>query len=239
MSSGDSAGKTLATQAVDVNLAAYGQADIAGIAGTLADGVVLTAGDGSYKILGREAVATAYGRAVKVFPLNATVSQNRITLGPVVVDHEVSTRVDGVRRELATLYRINAEGKIEYIEVLDASDKTAATRELIERQLLAYNRQDLDGHCACFAQDVTVSNLGEAPNLTGAEAYRSRYAGLFAQFPQNRATVVNRIVVGAWAVDHERVERIPNAADPAPFDVLALYHVKDGRIGSVRFVREG
>jgi hypothetical protein len=64
--------------------------------------------------------------------------------------------------------------------------------DLAEAQLDAYNAQDLDAHCACFADDVVVADLNAEPNLRGIADYRARYEGLFAQFPQNRAELVGR-----------------------------------------------
>jgi hypothetical protein len=105
---------------------------------------------------------------------------------------------------------------------------------LVEAQLKAYNAQDLDAHCACFTEDVVVANVGEAPNLTGLEAYRARYAKLFRDFPANRAQALSRTAIGDKIVDHERVWRSP---DTAPFEVLAIYGFRDGKIARVDFVR--
>ncbi len=105
---------------------------------------------------------------------------------------------------------------------------------LIERQLDAYNAQDLDAHCACFAADVIVANVGEEPNLRGIEAYRARYENLFGEFPQNRAEALSRTVIGDKVIDHERVWRSP---DVTPFEVLAIYSFRDGLIARVDFVR--
>jgi hypothetical protein len=106
--------------------------------------------------------------------------------------------------------------------------------DLVERQLQAYNRQDLDGHCACFADDVVVANVGEAPNLTGIADYRARYEKLFAEFPKNHAELVSRVSIGDKIVDHERVRRSPEGA---PFEVLAIYSFREGKIARVDFVR--
>ena len=38
---------------------------------------------------------------------------------------------------------------------------------------------------------------------------RARYAKAFAQFPQNKAELKNRIAVGNTVVDHEHVIRAP------------------------------
>ncbi|MFZ4121947.1 MAG: nuclear transport factor 2 family protein [Caulobacterales bacterium] len=109
-----------------------------------------------------------------------------------------------------------------------------APLDLVRAQLDAYNAQDLEAHCACFAADVIVANVGEEPNLRGIAAYRDRYATLFGNFPQNRAEALSRTVIGEKVVDHERVWRSPEAE---PFEVFAVYSFGGGKITRVDFVR--
>jgi hypothetical protein len=106
--------------------------------------------------------------------------------------------------------------------------------EVAQAQLDAYNAQDLDAHVAHFASDVKVADLHGAVTIDGIEAYRARYARLFAEFPGKQAVLVNRITIGNVVIDHERVVRSPDA--PA-FEVAALYTISDGLIRRVDFVR--
>ena len=50
---------------------------------------------------------------------------------------------------------------------------------LASAQLDAYNQADLDAFCACYSPDVQVYRAGELM-CEGAEAFRERYAPLFA-----------------------------------------------------------
>jgi hypothetical protein len=106
--------------------------------------------------------------------------------------------------------------------------------EVAQAQLDAYNAQNLDAHVAHFADDVKVADLNGAVTIDGIEAYRARYAKLFAEFPGNKAVLVNRITIGNVVIDHERVSRSPSAP---PFEVAALYTISDGLIRRVDFVR--
>ena len=106
--------------------------------------------------------------------------------------------------------------------------------DVAEAQLEAYNTQDLDGHCACFADDVIVADLNGAVTISGIAAYRAKYQQVFADFPQNHAELLNRIVVGARVIDHERVKRSPDAD---PFEVAAIYTIADAKIVRVDFVK--
>ena len=106
--------------------------------------------------------------------------------------------------------------------------------DIAQAQLDAYNAQDLDAYCGFFADDVVVADLNGAVNLEGVDAYRARYAGAFAQFPQNKAELLARIVVGDTVIDHEKVIRGP---DGQTFEVAAIYTFRDGKIARVDFVK--
>jgi hypothetical protein len=106
--------------------------------------------------------------------------------------------------------------------------------EIAQAQLDAYNAQDLDAHCSHFADNVVIADLNGAVNCEGGAAYRARYEGVFAQFPQNRAELVNRIVVGNTVIDHERVSRGPEGP---VFEVAAIYTIEGDKIARVDFVK--
>jgi hypothetical protein len=106
--------------------------------------------------------------------------------------------------------------------------------DLAQAQLDAYNAQDLDAHCACFADDVIVADLNGAVTIEGMTAYRAKYVQVFADFPQNKAKLLNRVVVGNTVIDHEHVERGP---DGPVFQVAAIYTIAGGKIARVDFAK--
>ena len=106
--------------------------------------------------------------------------------------------------------------------------------DLAQGQFDAYNAQDLDAHCAFFAEDVVVADFNGAVTVEGLEAYRARYAKLFAEFPQNKAALKGRMVVGDTVIDHELVAREPGGAT---FEVAAIYTIAGGKIARVDFVK--
>lgn len=105
---------------------------------------------------------------------------------------------------------------------------------VVQAQLDAYNAQDLDAHCAHFAEDVVVATLNGDVSRTGIDAYRAFYEKTFADFPKNRAELLNRIVVGPNVIDHERVDR--GNGDPT-FEVAAIYTFRGDKIARVDFAR--
>ncbi len=106
--------------------------------------------------------------------------------------------------------------------------------DIAQGQLDAYNVQDLDAHCAFYADDVVVADFNGAVLRQGMAAYREAYAKMFAEFPQNKAELVNRVVIGNTVIDHERVARTPGGDT---FDVAAVYTIRGGKIARVDFVR--
>lgn len=105
--------------------------------------------------------------------------------------------------------------------------------DIVQRQLDAYNAQDLDAFCACFSANCILAELNGAVTQQGAAAIRQRYETLFSTYPENRAALVNRVVVGNVVVDHEDIARSPTER----MNAAAIYTVKDGLIARVDFVR--
>lgn len=106
--------------------------------------------------------------------------------------------------------------------------------DVVEAQFEAYNAQDLDAHCAAFADDVVVADFNGAVTVSGIAAYSEKYRQVFADFPQNRAVLLNRMALGSCVIDHERVFRTPESD---PFEVAAIYTVSDARIVRVDFIK--
>jgi hypothetical protein len=106
--------------------------------------------------------------------------------------------------------------------------------DIAQKQLDAYNAQDVDGMMAFYAPDVIVSGLNGTPTETNRAALYARYTKAFAQFPQNKAELVNRIAVGNTVADHEHVIRAPGGET---FDVIAIYSFRDGQISRVDFAK--
>ncbi|MFC5668200.1 nuclear transport factor 2 family protein [Kitasatospora misakiensis] len=103
-------------------------------------------------------------------------------------------------------------------------------REVVERQLAAYNSHDIDAFVATYAEDVTVQRA-DGSLLQGRRALRDRYAGQFAE-GRCRAEIVGRLTEGDWVVDHE----IAHGLADEPVRVLVAYRVRDGLIDRVDFL---
>jgi hypothetical protein len=109
-----------------------------------------------------------------------------------------------------------------------------SVEDLMQGQMSAYNAQDLDAYAAFFKDDVVVGDYnGQVAQRSYAEL-RARYEKTFAQFPENKAELLSRMIVGNTVVEHERVVRAPGGET---FDVICIYTLADGRIARVDFAK--
>ena len=106
--------------------------------------------------------------------------------------------------------------------------------DIAQKQLDAYNAQDLDKYVSYFAEDCVVSGLNGVPTETSRAAIKARYAKAFETFPENKAELKNRISVGSSVVDHELVIRAPGGEQ---FEIIAIYTFRDGLIARVDFAK--
>lgn len=109
-----------------------------------------------------------------------------------------------------------------------------ARLDILDRLMLAYNAGDAERYASFFAEDgVEAMYLGDELRV-GRAGVREGNARTFAEFPQNRAEVLDRKVFGDRVAVHEKVWREP---DGEPFEVLALYSFDRDEVSRVEFVR--
>ena len=112
--------------------------------------------------------------------------------------------------------------------------QSSTPRELVNDQLNVYNAHDIDGYCALFASDATISDLVTGQMICdGIDEIRAVYTKRFADHPELRAVVHQRMEGADFAIDKETVFGMP----PGPLQIMAIYEVRDGLIRSLRFIR--
>jgi AcrR family transcriptional regulator len=104
--------------------------------------------------------------------------------------------------------------------------------DVVQRQVDAYSRRDLDGFMACYAPTAVIEWADGSQRIAGHDAIRGRYAELFGRAPDLHAGIAGRLRAGEWTVDEERV-RMAGAL----LHVLVSYHVRDGVIDHVVMLR--
>lgn len=105
---------------------------------------------------------------------------------------------------------------------------------VVQQQLDSYNAQDIDGFAALFSEDAEIfRNIGDTePAMRGRDAIHASYGKLFRENPQNKSTLMGRMVQGNFVFDHEWI-----TGRDAEFRIVAIYEVRDGLIIRAWFVR--
>ncbi|HSP23879.1 MAG TPA: nuclear transport factor 2 family protein [Saliniramus sp.] len=104
---------------------------------------------------------------------------------------------------------------------------------IVQRQLDAYNARDIDAFMAHWADDAQIFAFPSTILADGAAEIRARHVARFEE-PDLYATLVSRMSLGNAVVDREIVTR--NFPDgQGRVNVIAIYHVEDGRIAKAWF----
>jgi hypothetical protein len=101
----------------------------------------------------------------------------------------------------------------------------------VNRQLVAYNARRLDEFVACFAPDIRLTRGDGTVRAEGYEQLRAAYVPVF-DVVGRRATILNRIAVGDWVVDHEQIDDDSGRR----FEAMVAYHLADGEIREMRML---
>lgn len=105
---------------------------------------------------------------------------------------------------------------------------------LAQKQLDAYNKQDLDAFLSVYSEDVLIMEFPTNTVTTqGIDEMRQRYGKLFKENPYNHAELLSRIVIGNKVIDHELVT---GRADGVDKKAVAIYEIKDEKIVKVWFM---
>jgi hypothetical protein len=104
--------------------------------------------------------------------------------------------------------------------------------EVVQRQVEAYNRRDLNAFVACYSDAVEIFRMpATEPTLSGRKQIAEFYASQRFGIAGLKAEILDRIVSGRKVVDHERVHGL--GTDPK--ELIAVYDVVDGLIRRVWF----
>ena len=101
----------------------------------------------------------------------------------------------------------------------------------VSRQLAAYNDHRLDDFIACFAPNIRLTKGDGTLRAQGYEQLRAAYVPVF-DVVGRRATIVNRIAVGDWVIDHELVEDDTSRR----IEAVVAFHLTNGEIDEMRML---
>lgn len=114
------------------------------------------------------------------------------------------------------------------------ASQPARAEQVVQAQLEAYNRRDIDAFLNTYASDAKLDDHPQKLLASGPGQMRPAYAQLFRQAPNLKARVSRRIVQGDFVIDQEVVTGLP---DNQEVTAVAVYEVKGGKVQNVWFVR--
>ncbi len=104
---------------------------------------------------------------------------------------------------------------------------------VVQRQLDAYNRRDVEAWASTYADDAKQFELPGKLLASGGGEIRARVATRF-QEPNLHARLLHRTVMGHVVIDHEVVSRtFPEGTGTV--ELVAIYEVRDGKIQTGTF----
>jgi hypothetical protein len=105
---------------------------------------------------------------------------------------------------------------------------------LIDRQIDAFNRHDVEAFVACYHSNALLKDIDGGIRAQGREAMVDLYKDIFLKAPHIRVDLINRMASGAFVIDLERVSGHPSSADR---ESAIVYQVTNNQIMTVWFVR--
>lgn len=103
---------------------------------------------------------------------------------------------------------------------------------VVQEQLDAYNRKDLEGFMNTYSDDIKLYTFPDQLSVGSREQMWQDYKGYFDRTPDLHAKLVKRMVLGNKVIDQEEV-----TANGRTFQAVAIYEVRNGKIYKVTFLR--
>jgi hypothetical protein len=112
--------------------------------------------------------------------------------------------------------------------------------DTVEAMIAAYNAQNADAYVEFMTNDASEANYRGAVVREGKEGVRSGLKAIFADFPENRVSILDRKSLGDYVVLRESVfrgEKSDGTPCPAIFEVIVIYTFEGDKCSRVEFVR--
>ena len=109
--------------------------------------------------------------------------------------------------------------------------------QVVQQQLEAYNKRDIDLFMAVFHPEVELWTLGaDTANAVGSEKVKELYADLFNKSPELNSKVLSRSVIGNKVIDYEQISGRKGSNEDV--FLVMIYEIKDGLIWKAWAIRE-
>ena len=102
--------------------------------------------------------------------------------------------------------------------------------DVVDAQIEAYRARDVERFLAHYADDVSVVLFDGTPMFADKRMMREQYGKLFADSPDLRVTIANRMTAGEFVIDEERLSGIHFGDMATEITALSVYRVVEGKI---------
>lgn len=99
--------------------------------------------------------------------------------------------------------------------------------DIVKKQVNAYNARDLDAFVSFYHPEAVVYRYPDEVLASGEREIRERYRMRFDGSPHLHAEILNRITLGKYVIDKERITGIEG---DDPLYAVVIYEVSDGLI---------
>jgi hypothetical protein len=125
-------------------------------------------------------------------------------------------------------------GKISDSEASTSTKNKAVsdTEKIVQTQLDAYNKRDIDAFMATYTSDIKLYDYPEKLKSEGQKSMRESYSKFFKNTPDLHAFIKKRIVIGNKVIDEEQV-----TINGKIYNAVAIYEVENGKIKKVTFIQ--
>lgn len=114
-----------------------------------------------------------------------------------------------------------------------------APREVVQKQLDAYNSHDINAFMSVFSEDIELWALGDTiPSVKGFKSVKKIYTDLFDRSPDLYSEVLNRTVIGNKVIDYEKISGRSGRKKGEILYLVMIYEVRDGKIYRATALRE-
>ena len=107
--------------------------------------------------------------------------------------------------------------------------------DIVQQQVNAYNARNIEAFLATYSSRIKIFDHPDNLLWSGLEEMRKAYMRRFESAPHLHCEIVNRIVLGNFVIDREKITGLP---DDQVINTVVIYEVQEGLIRQAWFLRE-
>jgi hypothetical protein len=123
--------------------------------------------------------------------------------------------------------------KPEHVHEWPMQERVLEPRDVVQAAIDAYHDHDVDRCLSYYAPDVVVRDADGNVVMEGSEVVRARYARSMTENPDIHYDIPNRISLGAFVVDEERVTGFTKPGSTAELRAVLIYRFSGEQIREI------